>query len=377
MCDYATATEARTVVLGLVADPGLPRQLAQRLAAELPDTLAERVGGGVRWEVRVSHDALTLDAEQGVSLRTVARERMPSQGWDLMVWLTDLPRRNGTRPIVADLNIACGAALTSLPAIGWVRRQAHVRATLIHVVGFLAQETLGLPTTSRRHYRIHSRPTEWVSPVRQIPSDRDDVDVHLALSGNRGHARLLFGMVRDNEPWRLVPSLSKALAAASATAAFGVFFPSIWDMANALSPARLLLINFFAVVAMVIWLLIHNGLWESKARRADRKEAILYNASTVLSLFIGVACMYLLLASMTFLAALAVIANDYMSVQIGHPVGVLDYAALAWLASSMGTVAGALGSSLETEQAVRRATYSKRERARRARQRRREEESSA
>jgi hypothetical protein len=50
----------------------------------------------------------------------------------------------------------------------------------------------------------------------------------------------------------------------------------------------------------------------------------------------------------------------------------LDYAALGMAFSSMGTVAS--GSSLETEQAVRRATYSKRERERPALQRKREEE---
>jgi hypothetical protein len=37
-----------------------------------------------------------------------------------------------------------------------------------------------------------------------------------------------------------------------------------------------------------------------------------------------------------------------------------------WLTSSVGIVAGALGSSLESEEAVRRATYSARERDRRA-----------
>jgi hypothetical protein len=46
-----------------------------------------------------------------------------------------------------------------------------------------------------------------------------------------------------------------------------------------------------------------------------------------------------------------------------------DYAKLVWLAFSVGIVAGALGSSLESEEAIRKATYSKREQERQARNR--------
>jgi hypothetical protein len=56
------------------------------------------------------------------------------------------------------------------------------------------------------------------------------------------------------------------------------------------------------------------------------------------------------------------------------PVGVGSYLNLVWLGSSVGIVAGALGSSLEDEETVRKATYRRRERERQARNRRRREE---
>jgi hypothetical protein len=43
--------------------------------------------------------------------------------------------------------------------------------------------------------------------------------------------------------------------------------------------------------------------------------------------------------------------------QLGHPAGIADRIELAWLASSVATVGGALGAGLETGEAVREAAY--------------------
>jgi hypothetical protein len=148
-------------------------------------------------------------------------------------------------------------------------------------------------------------------------------------------------------------------------------------MADALSLLRLALINFFAVAAMVTWIILYNRLWERPRPRPAREQAVLNNASTVITVLLGVACMYVVLFMVTLLGASAVIPANYMQAQLGHPVSSADYLALAWLASSMGTVAGALGSSLESEEVVRQATYSKREQERRARYRKQESNSTA
>ncbi|RCW43534.1 hypothetical protein DFQ14_1069 [Halopolyspora algeriensis] len=374
----AEATRERTVVVGLVADPGLPAEIAQRLSEELPGVLSRRVDNRVEWELRATTEGMVLDAHGRIPIVEMARRKMPDEGWDLMICLTDLPRRNGIRPIIADVSSVHGAALASLPAIGWVRRKAHVRETLVHLIGILAGETLQLDIHHAQrdsHHHIRRRPTERVSSVRQVPAPGErGVDLYLALTGARGRLRLLFGMVRDNRPWRLVPSLSRAFAAAAATAAFGIFYSSIWRMADALSSVRLTVISAFAIGIMVTWLIGYNGLWERPRKAEGRDKAVLYNAATVLTLFFGVAGMYLLLFLVTFLAAVAVISADYLHFRLGHSVGIHDYANLVWLASSMGIVAGALGSSLETEEAVRQATYSKRERERRDRLREREEQ---
>jgi hypothetical protein len=47
-----------------------------------------------------------------------------------------------------------------------------------------------------------------------------------------------------------------------------------------------------------------------------------------------------------------------------HPVGLGEYLTLAWLGTSLATVAGALGASLEDEERVRAASYGYRQRRR-------------
>jgi hypothetical protein len=60
---------------------------------------------------------------------------------------------------------------------------------------------------------------------------------------------------------------------------------------------------------------------------------------------------------MTLLGAALVIDSGVMAQALGHGAGIADYAALAWTASSLGTVAGGLGAGLESDQAVREAAY--------------------
>lgn len=126
---------------------------------------------------------------------------------------------------------------------------------------------------------------------------------------------------------------------------------------------------------MVAWLIIYNDLWSRPSMQPARQQAMLYNASTVLTLALGVICMYTVLFGIILLGTVAVISANYLQSILGHPVSLLHYAKLVWLSSSMDAIAGALGSGLESEDAVRRATYSRREQERQAR--RREEEQAA
>jgi choline-glycine betaine transporter len=81
----------------------------------------------------------------------------------------------------------------------------------------------------------------------------------------------------------------------------------------------------------------------------------------VVTLTVGVACMYAILCVVALLAAFAVIDSSYLASRLGHPSDLSSYTTIVWLASSVGIVAGALGSSFGSEEAVRKAAYGSRE----------------
>ncbi|MEU0465274.1 hypothetical protein ABZ215_14840 [Amycolatopsis sp. NPDC006131] len=361
------------VSVGLLTDDGLPRQLAGRIAEGLPARLADDFGDETSWHVEHEARSLPLDEEGNIPMLALAEEHRAEHEWDLLVLITDLPRRAGTVPIASDYNVAHGVAMVSLPALGALRLRGRACRLIIHLIHHLMSPRSAKAADPPR--RALDRLRELVAPMRHI-RDRGAADQHLALVGVRGRLRLLAGMIRDNRPWRLVPNLAGATAAAAATAAYGIITTSFWRLAEALPALRLAGITVLAIVVMSGWLMLHNHLWDSPSGHLERRKALLYNASTALTLTIGVACMYAILFGLALLAAVVLVEGTYMAQVLGHPAGPASYLKLVWLSASVGIVAGAMGSSLEDEESVRRATYSRREQERQQRNRERAESGS-
>lgn len=359
------------LVVGLLTDDGLPGQLAGRIADDLPARLARDLGEETAWRVEHETQSLPLNEEGDIPMLALAQERRAEHGWDLLVLITDLPRRAGTVPIASDYNGDHGVAMVSLPALGALRLRGRASRLVIHLVRHLVAHRSAKEADPPRG--VLDRLRELVAPTRHIHG-RGAADEHLALVGVRGRLRLLAGMIRDNRPWRLVPNLAGATAAAAATAAYGIITTSFWKLAEALPSLRLAGITVLAIVVMAGWLMVHNHLWDSPSGHLDRRKAMLYNASTALTLSIGVACMYAILFGLALVASIVLVEGTYFGEVLGHPAGPASYLKLVWLATSVGIVAGAVGSSVEDEERVRRATYSRRERERQQRNRERAEE---
>jgi hypothetical protein len=286
-------------------------------------------------------------------------ERQRRHGWDVVVIVTDLPRRAGTEPLVSDFGADDGVGLVSIPALGAVSLRRRLRAAVVDLLEHSLAEPSDVPSPARRGL--------FSPPICRIASEHEGIDSHLALRGTRGRLRLLAGMVRSNRPWRLVPSLSTALAAAAAGAAFGIFYSNIWELASTAGPWRLALIAVLAITAMSTWLIADNKLWEHPRSRRLRAEVHLYNSATTSTIVLGVVCCYALLLVLAGSAAVVVIPPSSLAEAVGHPVGPAAYLAVASMATSMGIVAGAVGSGLTAPEDVRAAAYSTREQQRRAR----------
>jgi hypothetical protein len=159
-------------------------------------------------------------------------------------------------------------------------------------------------------------------------------------TGPRGPIRLLMGMVNANRPWRLIPQLSGAFAGALAIGAYVVVNQSLWRLSNMLAPLRLMMASIFAVTAMVVWLVIDHHLWERPSGRNARKLSTTMPQPR--SPFRWVYRPRILGSSRLVWSP----RPDSRLVQetLGHPVSLTNYATIAWLAASMATVGGAIGS---------------------------------
>jgi hypothetical protein len=350
-----------SVALGLLSDPDLPVELAEQLAGELPELLAERLDNQVAWQVQVLSERFDLGDEG--RLLELAAQRRAREGWDLVVCLTDLPRRSGLRPIVAEASHPDGAALASLPALGARQLYQRVQELVIGLVAELDRERRQLPQAG--HELRSTRGSRFVASIRRVMPSDEGVNVRFVLPGVRGQARLLAGMVRANRPWRLITGLSGSLAAALAAGAFAVVTSDLWQLADSLGPLRLAVATVCSIGAMMAWLIIDHELWERPGGRVARDRARLFNTATVLTVVLGVGCLYVALLVATLAAAWFLITGELLSQNLQHRVGWPNYVTIAWLASSIATVGGALGSGLESDEAVRAAAYGYRQQERR------------
>lgn len=358
------ATRERAV-LGLLADPEVPAELARRLADELPGLLARRLGDGRAWEIRVLAERLPVVDNDYSELRNVARARRQRQQWDYVICITDSPLYRDGEPLVADIIAGERIAVVSLPAFGGVLIREQLREVLVEVVADLTGESPrpaeggGLAQGGQWSGR-----RELPGKFRHVKPRGEGVDDRILVS--RNNLRLLFGMVWANQPWRLVFGLTRALAAALAAGAYVLVTPTIWQLADSLGSTRLILATVFSVTIMVAWLILDHHLWVKESDAIPREEVRLYNSSTVLTLVLGVLCAYVGLFTISFLVVGFLIDDDFFRAQLGHPVGWRDYLEVAWFSASLSVLAGALGSGFDSEESARRAAYGRRERERRA-----------
>ncbi|MFF4498449.1 hypothetical protein [Streptomyces sp. NPDC001546] len=356
-----------TVVV-LLADPDTPTDIAQRMARGLSARLAERSGQGQRFDVKVVSEPFTAGTEDPRTLMRRIMDRGSVEDWDIIVALTDLPLHAHGRRLVVDLSHEHGLALLSLPSLGGLRLQTRARQAVEEaVLGLAGPQGTGAEDRSRSQRRLSPLAVRLTVIRPGQDGEEETADLRYVVSGPRGYLRVLAGMVRANRPWRLVPGLSKALAAALATGAVATVNSTVWSLAEALGTPRLVIATVGSVALMIGWLIVDAQLWHHSAEGSPeaRQRARLYNTSTVLTVGIGVLVCYVGLMLINVVWALFILNDQVFASTTREPLDSSDYWALSWFVASTATVGGALGSGLESDEAIRAAAYSKREQERR------------
>ncbi|MEW1953439.1 hypothetical protein [Terrabacter sp. NPDC080008] len=323
------------VRVGLVADPAKPtdiaRQMGDRGAPDGEDPQA--------WDIEVVSEPFTLACEDVGTALSRLTDRAEEHRWDLVIGLTELPlRHDDGRYVLIESDPRRQTAMLSLPALGGLRMHARSRHALSELVRGMAD-----PDSRSR---------------RRVPLPR-----------RSGRSRLLLGMVLANRPWLLVPGLKSALVAALTTGGIATINSTVWQLAGSLPLWRLIVAMIASMALVVGWLVIDGKLWDRPEDESPdaRERSRLYNTSTLLTLSVGVIICYLALYVLNLAWALFVLDPAVMSRNARTSLGYGDIFLLAWFVASVATVGGALGSGLESEEAIRAAAYSKREEERRTR----------
>jgi hypothetical protein len=344
-----TAEPTPVVVLGLVAAPGAPAQLAAGLRDDLLDALSAR-HPEVSWDVTCVEDGLVQPPADDAELVAATRARLLREDWDLALCLTDVPLELDRRPVVGHASPVHGVALMSVPALGAVGRRRRAVETAVGLLQAVVGD--GEPDDEGDRAALGRR-------LRQLATDPDDdaEGVQFTARVLSGNLRLLVGMVRANRPWRLAVRLSRALTAAIAAGVFALVTADIWRLADTFGWVRLLGVSIGSVVATAVTLVVGAELWERSGARRVRKQVALFNLATAATVAIGVLCFYAALFLLALVGALLLVVSPLFTEALGHPAGFSDYLELAWLVSSLATVGGALGAGLETDETVREAAY--------------------
>ena len=319
--------------VGLVADPAAPTEIAQGLTDLSPPD------GKGAWHITVVSEPFTTGSEDVGTAIGRLQDQAQQRDWDVVVGLTELPLHDSEgRHLLVESDPERRTAVLSLPALGGLRMHARARRTVRSLVSAMGD-----------------------------PSTEDERRV--ALPQQRGRWRLLLGMVLANRPWLLVPGLKSALVAALATGAVATINSTVWLLAGSMSWWRLVVATIVSIALVVAWLVVDGELWDRPDDDSPqaRERSRLYNASTVLTLTVGVLICYLALYVVNLAWALFVLDPGVMGGYLNASLGYADVLVVAWFVASAATVGGGLGSGLESDEAIRAAAYSKREEERRDR----------
>ncbi|HEY0642992.1 MAG TPA: hypothetical protein VGD39_06215 [Nocardioides sp.] len=329
-----------TVRVGLVADPAKPTDVARRNQDLGP------VDGRPEWDIEVVSEPFTMASEGSETALDRLAELAHDHHWDVVVGLTELPLHDGDeRYLLVDADPTERTAVLSLPALGGADMHRRSRRALRDLIAGMTDSAPG-------------------------------TDHRASLPRRSGRLRVLSGMVLANRPWLLVPGLKSAMVAAITTGAIATINSTVWLLAGSLSTWRLVVATVVSIALVVGWLVIDGELWDRPDDDSDpaRERSRLYNTSTMVSLTVGVVICYAALYVMNLAWALFVLDPAVMGGYLQMSFGYADLFVLSWFVASAATVGGALGSGLESDEAIRAAAYSKREEERRNRLARRRSE---
>ncbi|MGP4039667.1 hypothetical protein ACTWP4_07170 [Gracilibacillus sp. D59] len=353
-------------ILGVVTPPLYTEKIGRQLKKGLPALLNEYTEDNIKWEIEYISDPLTGLTEHSKDVIEALCEKKEEKEWDFAVCLTDLPLFRHKRLVVAEANKERKVSLLSLPALGAFPLIKRIQISILHLVKEMYGDNIemkGSPNNRTKWWKEFT----LLPPIQKEVAEKNETHIGVRFTMDskfRGGLRMISGMVKANRPWLLFPSFFKILIIAFTTGVYALIFPTMWKLSHGYELSRMMLVSVIAIAALVFWIIAAHNLWEKPSDGYSDYLRKLYNGTTVLTLLMTVVLYYCLLYICFFIAVFLLIPIEMLESQLSGPTGFGNYFKIAWVATSVSTIIGALGSTLEKEEVVLSGTYGYRQRQR-------------
>lgn len=370
--------EQKTLTLGLIPSPDMPEELVNKMTETLAKDLKKHIDANVTWQIEVEVDPLTGTAEKVNTIVEKAYKIKEEHNWDYTISLTDLPIFANHKAVTADVSFEKKAGLVSLPSFGAFPLKKRIRKALTFVMDLMYD--------NKETAKVEKEPTPLtsrflLSKINRIETMEDQTSDarFIVQSSIIGWLRILSGMTFANRPWKALGSFKSILALSFATGTYISIFSTPWELSVTYSPLRLFILMLISIISMVFWFIVAHKLWEKPSMQGKSQYRKLYNFTTITTLTIVAIIIYLTLFAIIMISLSIFVSPDIFEEWSGKNTDdtVLPFFTLAWFVTSLGFLAGAIGSTAEKEENVRNITYCYRQLNRKKELEQNEDESSS
>lgn len=349
-----------SITVGLIPAPGMSRTLIEKIIDDLPEFAGEFVDKSCTFKFEVEVSPLASSSEYiNETIHRIVKIK-ENNGWDYVIGVTDLPSLSDNRVVVSEFDSQKSASLLSIPALGFFFVKRKLRKMVTHHLEYLYKYNEDSTSFSSSEL---SSPIVMNISRETPPEDNESTNRYIIKSYIIGWLKIILGMTYINEPWSIVTNFKTLVSLAFATGTYIAIFSTPWELSLDYQPWRLIALMLFSITGMVFWLIYAHNLWQGSSTKTAAHYRLLYNLTTFMTLlFVTVANYGILFILLTISVTMFVppeIFNDWT--QANENFTVMNYINLIWFTTSLGMLAGALGSTAESEDKIRNVTYSYRQ----------------
>ncbi|MCG2159578.1 5,10-methylene-tetrahydrofolate dehydrogenase [Staphylococcus epidermidis] len=358
------------LTVGIIPSPGIAHQHVKKIIPNVKQLLSKRTKHS-QWNFDIKVDLMIGSAEDVHESVEKAAQIKEEHQWDYVVCLTDLPSISDNKVVVSDFNSDKHVAMLSLPSLGFIDLKRKLVKTMTSLIEQLYYNQPKDKNAPHPFVRVKA-----VEPDEDATSKQRYINILFIISW----IQLIGGLTRANQPWKNIFNFKKIISVAFATGTYVSIFSMPWELSVIYSPFRLIILMVIAILGMAGWLFYAHQLIEKKTAKSQRVYRYIYNSTTLVTLslitLINYVILYLLLIISITLFVPVELFNSWTSAQSQFTFS--NYMRLIWFVSSLGLLAGAMGSTVENEEKIRRITYSYRQyhRYKEAEQEQKEQETS-